>query len=866
LLVICLGGTVAHADELPRHFDIPASKASEGLALFAEQSGIPLIYLNENVRNKRTNRVAGSYTATEALEILLSGTGIDGSLNERRVLTVTVEKSGDDVESEFVAEIEKSPEGKGENVKKRSLIAGIVAVLAGTLAANAKGDQSDETAAKLEDVIVTADRRSESLQDVSMSVSVVVPDEFTSIGLNKLSDVLAYVPGLNIVRGGDPLETNLIIRGIGETTLTGTKTATVGVYLDNTPLTSNGPWGNGSKFSFDGLLGDVERIEVLRGPQGTLYGATSLAGAIRYITRKPALDEWRSYARVDLSDTKEGDLNQVYSAGISVPLIRNTLGMSVSGYHQDDGGLVDRAAASGEVLKANNDAFERQNGSFDVYYTPTDSLQLRARAMHQEAEYSGLGQVSFDPVTRQSLTGSLAEVSGFADTSLENNVFALTGEYLFEGGATLTSSSSWTEEQWKDSFQNCDLCAIADLFIGRPAGTTTSLTRFFNEGSNRFTQELQLASAANEQLEWIVGAYYTDEDTNSKLLITVQPGEVNWNTQQQPSNYKELAGFGNLRFFFTPEFDITLGLRQSETEMTFTPNSSSDVFNFPPTMENEVDDSVTTWSLDGRYRLGELVSLYGRAATGYRPASTNLPVTDGVTSLPLIVESDSLTSYELGVKGHSEDGNVSYDFAVWYQVWDDFQTVLALSPLVQGLGNAAGGVSGQGFEGSVTLRPIEGLSIISNVSYVNNTLDDDEPLLNGLAGQHVPGIPEWTFSSRARYDFRISSGLDAFAGAGISYAVSRRSTYTDDGALIPGVSDPAGSYDAFFNVPSDSYTLVDLNAGLIWGRYGLTLYVNNALNEEKWISAFGSTFFGSVFASGVPARPRTIGATLFVSF
>ncbi len=183
--------------------------------------------------------------------------------------------------------------------------------------------------------------------------------------------------------------------------------------------------------------------------------------------------------------------------------------------------------------------------------------------------------------------------------------------------------------------------------------------------------------------------------------------------------------------------------------------------------------------------------------------------------------------------------------------------------MVAGLGNAAGGITAKGVEGSFTIRPTNGLSIISTFTYANSTLNEDEPELSGSSGQQVPFVPRWVLSGLVRYDFPISSGIDGHFGLGVRYQDESRSAFTDAGAFVPGVSNPAaGGYDTIFNLPTDAYTAVDLNGGITWRGFSLNVYVNNLLGQDALLGTGGTYFGAAPMATAVPLRPRTIGATI----
>lgn len=836
--------------------NVQSQTVEQALRSLANASSRQLLFPYDQMEALKSVSISGRYTLKEALGIILKDTSLSGELTTEGVILVTP--------------IQKKSDRGSEMKNRKNLLASTIAFFVGAGGVPMVVGQDDGGASEqwvLEEVVVTASRRDQKLQDVSMAISVIDPSELAVAGLTGLSDVIAYTPGVSINASvGDPIQKVITIRGVRDSV----RNATVGTYLDGVPLTSNGPHGNGAFVPFDGLLGDIERVEFLKGPQGTLYGSTSIGGAIKYVTRKPSLDVMKGYASTSVSSTSQGGLNHIHSARISAPMIEDRLGFTLAGYYEDNGGFVDRVeAGTGNLLKEDADGYDKFGISADVYYVFSDNLNFRGKAVHQSLEFHGLSVVDIDPVTVKAISDPFSDTSLYSDSGLEHTIYSGTVEYQFEG-AKLTFVSSYIDElrdARSDSMESLGGADIVDMFyVGRPTGTTTSVPSVFSSGSERYTQEIQLVSDSSETWEWITGLYYTDETTFRNNDLSVQPGDVSLVFFEKPSEYTEIAAFGNLTYYLTPELDLTIGARFSSNEMRFDDDSSSDVGFGSADFTSKVDDTVTTWSLSARYRPQEELSLYARAANGYRPAFANSQsFFDPEGKVSDFVEADTLLSYEVGAKGSFAE-IFNYDVALWYLTWNDFQALVSLPGVGEGASNVAGGITGKGIEGSLTASPLKGLSIVTSFSYTESTLNDDEPSIDGLAGQQLPNVPEWQFSSRINYDFTLGSNTEAMIGLGVRYEGNSRSGFTDGGAFIPGVSDPlAGPYDVLFNIESESYVLVDLNAGLTWDQVSLNVFVTNLLNEYTITGTLGR-FFGVPVSTGIPTRPRTAGAQLSFNF
>ncbi|WP_339865023.1 TonB-dependent receptor domain-containing protein [Paremcibacter congregatus] len=812
--------------------NISGGRISDALQLLSKQASFQLVGNAEFLSGDVTKPVVGSYTAQDAVKEILQGTGVEYEWDSNTLIITGRAKKDTGM-----------PTRRDEMTSSQSL--------SGML---------------LEEVLVTASRREQALQDVAMSITAISPEIFTSAGHTELSDIIGYTPGFNYSnRLGRPGGGGtLTARGVGQQG----GTPVVGIYMDDVPLSNNGPYANG-QFAFDGLLGDIERIELLRGPQGTLYGATSIGGAVKYVTRKPSLDEYRGNAAATLSSTNEGGFNKIFSGRLSAPLVIDKLGVTVAGFFEDNAGFVDSAdSVTGTIAEENVDSYERYGFSGDIYFKFSDRFDFRGRVLHQKSTYEGFSRVSLDENTLKSVFSPLSSLGALGENDLQNTYYAGTFEYQFDG-ATLTSTSSYVEDRLALTNDLTTLLSgAADFLSGSPFGTTTAVPFIENGGSEKFVQEVRLTSEASDQLEWIAGLYYAKEDTSKTQDITAQPTGFNLFNSDGPSNYEEYAAFGNLTYYFTPDFDVTGGVRISKSKMDFASVSSGPFGGGIPPLAT-IESTVDTWLFAARYRPSEDLSLYARAASGYRAAPASSPLVDPITGKTIspLVTPDTLWSYEVGAKGEVAEGRFSYDLALWYIDWDNFQAHIIFNGFAI-LGNAASGISAKGAEGSFTVRPVDGFSITSTFAYSDSSLNEDEPMLDGLKGQQVVFVPKWTVSTQARYDFTLSNGYEAHIGGGFRYVGSTRSDFTDDGAFLPGVSDPMtdGPFDSAFNIPTDSYFLVDLNAGITRGNISLNLYATNLFNKIAYGNTFGRNVNGVLEATGVPIRPRTIGAVLSVDF
>jgi iron complex outermembrane receptor protein len=698
---------------------------------------------------------------------------------------------------------------------------------------------------EVEEIIVTASRRAQEVQDVPASVAVVDPQAFASGGLTSLSGVLKYIPGVNFNDDGAPGQGSITMRGVANIF----STPSVGIYLDDIPYGSVTAFAEGANFALDSLLGNVERIEVVKGPQGTLFGAAAMGGSLRYITKEPSLTDFSGRFATDLSNTSQGGFNQLYKAGVDVPIVSDKLSLGVSGFYQDNEGFIDQALRAEEDI---NDA-KLKGGQATLLFKPTDAFKVKLNYMDQKFDFSEQNNVPFDITTGEPIFGRYQQntAPGGQPTQIEYELSSATFEYQADW-ATATLASSYQEFS-----QNAvlDLTRffgpLVDQQTGDPPGTNTVPLDLIIS-TDRWAHEFRLTSANNQHLEWLVGLYYTKEESSNFQKAIGQPSGFNLVTQQFPSDYKEKAVFGNVTYYFTPQLDATVGARFSSNDMSvlFT---GTGLLAGPALPRQTVSDDVQTYLFNARYRPSEDLSLYVRIADGYRPASANLPLLDpntgDVISLPF-VRADSLWSYEVGAKGKLAGGAVGYDVAVYHIKWKDMQVFQSLGGVNVGA-NADSDVTANGVEATLTLQPTSALNLVATAAYSRSELDDDDPPLGGLSGEQLPGIPEWTFSLSGDYDFMLGS-LDAFVGGGVAYQDSRKTSFEGGGAIAPE--------NANFNV--NDYVTADLHTGVRFGRYKLSLYATNLFDEYGFQRA---TTVGTQ-GNATILRPRTIGAVFSAEF
>lgn len=716
------------------------------------------------------------------------------------------------------------------------------------------------TATELEEIIVTASRREQRLQDVPVSITAVDPASLAIGGLTTLEDVVNYTPGVNFQEGGSPGRQTISMRGVSQEL----GTPVVGMYLDDIPLGSGTQWGQASLQMPDLVKTNLERIEIIKGPQGTLYGASSMGGVVRYITKDPSIGAFNGNVSADLSSTEQGGFNRLLSAALNVPLVSDRIGISLSGFDERNDGFIDRSALSADGTREDADAADSFGGIAKVVAHFSDAFTSTLTYAHHETQFKGLNSINLGPAPQLApIAGRYSSLQGAQDSSTALQIIGATLSYEF-GWATLLSSSSYQEVEFETSSEQIiNFGPVFEFVLGFPPGAVTSVPDIQTVDARRFVQELRLTSPSTETFEWILGAYYSDEKSTQKENITGQPVGFTLLDYALPADGKESALFGDATYYFTPEFDLTLGVRVAKVE-TGTELTNDGLQAFLPSLDRTTsDDTIETYLLAARYRVSQEHSLYARAASGYRPASANLLFRDpgGNPVGKPFIETDTLWSYELGAKGELRDGVFAYDAAAWYQKWKDPQAQVFISGFNTG-GNANSDVTAYGLEGSVALRPVRNWVINAAVAYTSSEIDDDETAAFGaLAGENMHFIPEWAASLNTEYTFRLGGRWDAFIGGGLRY-VGERDTGFDGGTANDGsVITPV-----IPNIPLGDYLVTDARAGVTIGKVTTSLYVNNAFDEYGYTNGLARPVPGGTVNSATVLRPRTIGAVISVRF
>ena len=709
-----------------------------------------------------------------------------------------------------------------------------------------KSTESSGTVTTLGTIVVTANRRSETLQKVPMAVSALTWHDIERQHLQDFSDYAASVPGLGAISLG-PGMTELSIRGIASGSQQ--PSASVGVYVDETPFGSSSVFAIGSALTPDLDPADVERIEVLRGPQGTLYGAGALGGVIRFITIAPDTENYSGRLQLGGTSVDGGGNGFDVHGMVNLPLVKDKLAIRANVYDETDPGFVDDAGRG----KTDVNESKVKGGRVSLLWTPTDKTSVRVTALAQNLTAAGSATVALDPDTLQPVYGDLQQ----RNATLGGDVFD--GHYrLYNvtfntdfGWAKLMSSSSYST---LDAVTNTDATSLLYLgpqANGRPYGTLEQATI----PQTKATQEFRLSSSKSQTVEWLGGVFWTRETGNNAQNIyasdyysgTPQPSPfgIPIGGDLQPSTYEAYAAYGSITWHVTDRFDVEAGLRYSHDKQHYTEIGYGLLFGgVPPTvlLDKRSSDSSTTFSLTPTFHINDNNMLYARVASGFLPGGPNI-VPVGVPNVPATFSPTKLTDYEVGLKSTSPDDRVMVDLSAYYIDW----TKIPLTTFENNFTflTSGGQAKSKGLEATVSWIPAQGLKLSANASYNDATLTKDAPYpSNGKRGDPLPYAPRFTLGLSGDYDFALGGGWHGYVGASYQY-VDERSTDFAFSYPVAGVLPPLPSSPT---VPA--YNTINLRAGVNRGQWSIDAYVKNLTNQRGIVQA--STFQNYVPVAGEP--------------
>lgn len=708
-------------------------------------------------------------------------------------------------------------------------------------ATTAAASETSRDSPLLEEIIVTATRREVDVRSVPLSVHVITEEALARLGAASFADYAPTVPGLSFTDGGTGGEKQTI-RGISTNTWFDLNAATA-IYLDEVPMTNaGGPIG--PPFNPDPMLVDVKRIEILRGPQGTLFGASAMGGAIRVITNEPNMSATETIVDATVTSTKDGEVGYGLHGIFNLPLNDGRAGIRAVGYHRDLGGYVDNVTTS----QSNVNNKEISGGRFTGTFLLSDNARLTGRISYQDRQSDGFEhEESADGPRKQSRLAEPVED--------EWSNFNLVLEVDL-GWSSLTSSTSYLD---RTVDVQADLSPLLNLFFG----VSNPLWVVNEEEVSEFVQEVRLVSSGDSRFDWLVGIFYQDQDQDISqdfpspgfdvltdgLAAMFGPPDTLFVDR---SNYtlEQIALFGDLSYPLTDRLEFSVGARWFEIDRDFNSNKAGLLFVMGQVLDSgSTSESDVTPKFSLNYAANENLTFYGTAAKGFRPGGVNPPEGStepecvaelaalGLSEFPSGYDSDSLWSYELGAKARWLGGRVQLNAAAYHIDWSDMQTSKLLNCGV-GLIENAGAVDSDGIELELVSRLVDNFEFIMGASYNDAELREDVPNLGGRSGDRVPGVPELTAHLGATYYFSAFGGREAFVDGDYHY-----------------VGESYNNFDQSISLELPSYNISNIRIGLNTQQWSTALFINNVFDERGILFAEDNILGRWVTAT----RPRTVG-------
>lgn len=685
-------------------------------------------------------------------------------------------------------------------------------------------------------IIVTAQKREERLQDVPISISVVGGAQMQRSGGSQLLDYAAYVPGLQVDNAGSPGRSTISLRGVAPIG----PSASVGIYLDDAPIGSSGIYNRSQTFTLDLLPYDIERLEVLRGPQGTLYGASSIGGLLKYVTVEPDLAQLKIRGTGEIFDIAQSkDMGWAASGLVSVPIVKDQLAISGSYSRRDTPGFVDNIQ-TGE--KDVNDAVQ-EGGRVALLWQPDPALTVKLSGLWQSVRSDNFGIV-YEGMGNTPLAAGAPFLSTNAqlDEPFKSDFSIYSGSVSYDlGFAALSSTTSHSELK---ILETTDASRIYGVIWGGYALYPATLHQ------KKWTEEVRLTSSSSDHFEWMLGLFYTSEKNDHNQLVRAFdldgapiPGIDPFAVVGLPNTYKEYAVFGNATWKLNEMFHLTGGLRWARNNQTFTQITQIPLAGLDTSGDGKSHEAIVTYSVSPQININRDMMIYGRVASGYRPGGPNV----ALPGFPSTVGSERVTSYEAGIKARFLNGVVTFDAAAFLLDWKDLQVAAAFAAGINGLVNA-GTARSKGVEASLLVEPIAGFSVGANFAYTDAKCTQTTD--NCANGAQLPNVPKLSAAMTADYSFAVGGSAQARIGGALRIVGDRVSAVE---------SSPLA-------VPVDGYATLDLNAGITFDdTWTLRAYARNLANEEGRITSSVATV-NPGFLSTVPLQPRTIGLALDIAF
>lgn len=819
---------------------IPAEPLDQALRTLAQERGFHIVYLPGVVGPFRSPGATGMLSRDEALTQLLSGTGLLFHYLDEE--TVTVVRPGSAATDRSAGDQGSSTQdGTKEGKNGSSGSFRVAQVDQGPGAAPAPVDPSAHASPSgsgvaVEEVVVTAQKREQRLQDVPIPVTALDARTLADNSQLRVQDYFASVPGLNLQLNSSSGAPMLSIRGV----TTGYRSnPTVAVTVDDVPVGSSTYIGGGA-LSPDIDPSDLAQIEVLRGPQGALYGASSLGGLIKYVTLNPSFAGVSGRVDAGVQDVYNGaEPGYSVRGAVNVPL-SDALAARASAFTRLQPGYIDNVQTGQNGANWGN----AYGGHLSALWQPASQFSIKVGALLQSTETRGADIVQTSVGLAGLQQSFLRGTGGYLDR-LELYSLEIKAEFA---GVTLAAISGYNHHTNDSSY---DVTALYGPTANKLTGY--SGVPYFNPlSTDKFTQEIRLSGSIGQRLDWLAGLFYTHEHSTYSTDLGVENPATGAGVAQlinyyDPTSYTEYAGFANLTYHFTDRLDLQVGGRESKIQQTNEVETTTGLLGASTTPAYDSSNTAFTYLVTPSFKPSVDSLLYLRFASGYRPGGPNANA--AFLRVPSQYDPDSTRNYDLGYKADYLNHAVSVDAALYYIDWKDVQ-VTTTSPSGAGKYIAnGGGARSRGLELSAELRPLKGLKIAPWVAFNDATLTKNLPPA-GLPGDRLPFSSRWSGNFALDQELPLTGRIRATVGGVVSY-----------------FSDFMGDFgNTRVRQHYSGYARTDLHARFRFSdTWSMNLYANNVADRRAVL------FGGSDFTLGAPnsyilIQPRTVGVSLTADF
>jgi iron complex outermembrane recepter protein len=821
---------------------------ADALADFAHQTGLQLVYISRIATGLSSKGAKSGLAPAEALKQLLEGTGLNFQfINARTIRIYSAPAPAAPVQS-------SDPGASSRYIPRRQ-------------------EPSSDT---LEEILVLGTRPEEhvtdleDIQSIAASANIVAGNVLQTQKLEQLADYAIYLPGISAVGGGSPGQSLVVIRGIASIT----NASSVVYYLDDIPIGPSGHWGFSCCAALDLMPYDLERLEVQRGPQGTLGGVGAEVGSLKYVLYPPSASESEVRIGADVSTIRgASEPGESVRAMVNAPIVNGELAVRASAFDSYTPGYIDNAYTGASDVNV----LRQYGGRIATLWRPAESLSVTVNAFWHRIDSSSQSEelspgVALVPNTGDAYFvrgvgsyGDLVDSAAFLSPFKKNlDAYSLSVRW-HTSFADLMSVTGWSrnDERYVED-QTAAYGSSLPLLSGgaAPAGLAFSE---WNLGLKKLSEELRIDSRLGQQIDWVAGGFYTNERVTNQWSLyafdkAYQPIAVlapSVNFWSIPSTFSELAGFAEATWRTANHWELGAGLRSAYDSQSYT--SVLGGAGMPTTYESgQSSAEVTTWLATVRYRIASGAMLYARVATGSQPGAPIGPEYSIQPGVPPIIE--KVTSYESGVKSEFLEHAALVDLSVFYMNWVNIElpntnTATAASYTANG-GNA----TSKGAELTSTFSLLRGLTLGWNGAYTQSEFTSVNPGLQYvLPGYQLSNVPKWATATTIDYEWSLRNGWQARMGG------SARWVDEEWGSTSAVQSRSLGGAPT---VQLPSYAVLDLNAGAANGPLALKIFARNLTDKRAILQSNVIVDHADmpVQIEHYLLQPRTIGVGLDYTF